>query len=160
MRATLFPVSRSSTPRDRDDGRQLPADQGLSHLQVERRLQVHPVLRRLSERSAKQQCQLCRDGARTPDNVRNTHGRDPDAAREFGLGHPQFIKNFCEVIAGMNRRQPVFHHCHLSSVVIDNLNRIRVAILEAEAKAPLLVDSNVPLTGPVARQRLQLIGSP
>ncbi len=44
--------------------------------------------------------------------LRNPHGRHTDPTREFSLGHGQLIENYCQVLAGMNRRQSVFHYRH------------------------------------------------
>ena len=60
----------------------------LGNFQIVSRLQVKPVLRRLSEGAADEKRKLCRNRPRAIDDMGNPHGRNPDDAGEFRLHVP------------------------------------------------------------------------
>ena len=58
----------------------------------------------------------------------------------------------------MNCRQSILGHVGFSLVVINNFNIKGVAILKAEAYAPLFVNTDTPLPCAIMNQRFQPVG--
>jgi hypothetical protein len=57
----------------------------------------------------------------------------------------------------MNRRQPAIDHINLFSVIINDLNVKRIAVLEAKADSPLVIDADAMLPEAIMLERLQVI---
>ena len=57
----------------------------------------------------------------------------------------------------MNRRQPVLYHVASKSVVVDNLNAVRIALVEPKADSPLIIDASTVLAFTILLGRLELV---
>ena len=125
--------------------------------QVIGRLQVEPVFGRLSERLAKQQCQLRRHRARSLDDIRNTHGGNVDGTGKGRLRQVEFFENFRKEFSGVYGCKAASGHGVISSMVIRDFNVEGVAVLEPEAQPPLPVDADTVLARPLAFEGFEII---
>ena len=94
----------------RRDFLQLLAQSVLGDFQVMRRLQVQPVLRRLTQCASEQQCQFGCDRTRAVYDVRNPHGGNADRTRKVSLRDAKLIERFAEELSGMDGWQTILEH--------------------------------------------------
>src|SRR5450759_2177657 len=87
----------------------------------------------------------------------DAHRRYTDDPREMGLGKAMFFKDFAKELTSVNRRQTVLDHENLRSMAIGDLNVESVALREAKAHSPLVIDSDAPLAFAITLKSLQTI---
>lgn len=82
--------------------------------------------------------------------------RDADVLGETILGQTERFQEILEEdFARVNRVQ--LARCHDASVIINDLNFVRVTVGPPEADAPLVVNANAVLSGPVTLQFLEAV---
>jgi hypothetical protein len=130
-----------------------------SHLEVIGSLKVNPILRRLPKYLPEKQGHFSSNGTRSFYDMGYSHRGDSDSPGKLGLGNPQFVKNFFKKHPRMNRGKVVFgNHGLASLMVIDNFDIVSLSAFKSETYAPLIVDADAPLSGPVSGQRFQAVG--
>src|SRR5215472_368850 len=118
-------------------------------------LHVEPELRRGAEVASQAQCGTPGDPASLDDDRLDAGDRDAEVLGEPVSADPErFHKLFPKLFAGMNRRQ--IAHAK-TSVVVDDLNLVGVALVPHETDPPPVIDANAVLTLPVTTQCLQSI---
>lgn len=106
------------------------------------------------------------DGASPVDDLIHPWVRDAEASRGFLLRHPDGIEKVLEEHASRPNRAAILGKSSshekssgvgvsLSSVVVDDLNIQRGAVIPAEADSVLVVDSDRMLTGTISTQRFE-----
>jgi hypothetical protein len=107
------------------------SDRALGNFQVVRCLQIQPVLRRLPESLAQQKGDFRGDGAGSPNNMGNPHGRNPDKPGKHGLRYAQLLQGLPQEDTGMDGRQStVGNHGCTSGMVIDDFDLKCIAVFE------------------------------
>jgi hypothetical protein len=97
-------------------------DNLFSHFKVIGRLQVYPVLGRLSKRLSEKQGHLSANGPFALDHMGYPHGRKTDGAGKLGPGNAQFIQNLFQEFTGMNLGQIILPvYCFNSLMIIGYL---------------------------------------
>jgi len=102
----------------------LSANNPFGHFQVVGGLQVNPVLRCLTKRFAKKQRQFSGDWSVSLNDMGDSHGGYSDGSTEFGLRNIQFVKNFFQKFARMNRGKVIFD-LHVFQLLNGNLQSQR-----------------------------------
>src|SRR5439155_12128267 len=120
-------------------------------------LQIEPDLRRDTEILAKAQCGVGRDGALAVYDLTDTVCRDVEIPCQRIDADTERLHEFlAEDFSGRDRIQMFRRHSH-SSVIVDNLDIVRVSVLPPKADAPLVVDANTVLTLSITAQRFEPI---
>jgi len=158
FRKSILKGSRSSWGKFMDSRKPITDD--LFHRpNVIGRLQVDPVLRRLTEGLTEDQGHFSIDGPFTFDDMGYSHGREANCASKFSLRDPQLIKNLFKKFPRMDRRQVVPRsHSFTSSMIINNSDIVSLSVFKPETDAPLVVNSDTPLTFADPMQGFQVIG--
>ena len=130
----------------------------------------------LPKRTTKAQGEFARDRTLATEQVRHPHRRNAERIRKGGLRQSEFIQRLPQKFTGMDGRQAIraagdqVIHCLRSvpfllclssipgSVIVHDFNVLRMAVIEPEADAPLLVDANAPLSLARAQQRFEPVG--
>src|SRR5437899_2348957 len=115
-------------------------------------LQIEPDLRRDAEILAEAQRGVGSDGALAVYDLADTvrwHIEIP--CQRIDADTERLHELLAENLSGGNRVQTFRRHTH-SSVIVDNLDLLRVAVLPPKADAPLVVDANAVLTLSVTAQ--------
>lgn len=125
------------------------------HLVV--RLKIQPELRVLSEILSEFQRKLSGHGPGSIYDMADAHRRDVNVMSEAGLRDAELVNDFLENDAGVNRLEVAGHKFPPYSVVISYFNIMGAVGIEPETYAPLVVDSNAPLTCSLARKSFEAI---
>jgi hypothetical protein len=123
------------------------------NLKVVMRLEVEPALGVSPEELRQPQGSIRRDGSLSGNNFPNSSLRNTDGFCQPVLSDPEGLQEILDQnLSGVNRRHISFHHL-LSSMVINDLDILRSAILPDEKYSPPFVDPDAPLP-------LSIVGQP
>jgi hypothetical protein len=105
----------------------------------------------------KSDCSICRDGSLSQNNLIDPSRRHPDCNREPVLTQTKGTKKFFhEDLAGVYRMKTKFSH-NDPSMIINDFYVKRVTAGPPKTNAPLVIDANAPLPGPISSQFFQPI---
>ena len=120
------------------------------------RLKIQPELLSRPEVAAEPQRGVGRDGSRSMHDLVDTSWRDADVLGQAILGQTErFQEILQEDFTRVDRVQ--LARCHEASVIINDLDFVRVTVGPPEADAPLVVDANAVLSGSVTLQFFQAV---
>src|SRR6185437_11594157 len=119
------------------------------------RLEIKPEVLCGSEVAGQSESGIGTDTARTVHDLVNPSCRNAELSSEPVLGDTEWLEKFRqENLARVDRCQFTRGHSPQSSMVVDDLDVMRIALAPDEADAPLVVDTNAVLALTISRQPL------
>ena len=126
------------------------------HVKLIGDLAVEPEFRAVAEIGGKTHRRISGNAALSGNDALNPTLGHAGAQRQARLAQAHGLQKFLiQDFARMNGRHAVMHHGLL--MVVNDFNTVGVALTPGKADAPLAVDADAVLTGPVAFQGLQAI---
>jgi hypothetical protein len=131
-------------------------DSLLRNSQVIRALQVQPKLGSGAEEMPDSQGSIGRDGSLSPQDLRDAIRRDMERSSERCRAHSKLLELVSQDLPRMNCRSS---HLEISSVVVNDftVDRLVGTVRPFEADAPLGVDPDAELAGPIASERFESV---